>query len=33
MQSRNEIGCIWYVLAGLLLVAYAVYSSLKGLQP
>lgn len=31
MQQRKEIGCIWYVLAGLIVLAFYVYSLLKGL--
>lgn len=29
MQSRNDIGCIWYILAGLIILALAVYGALS----
>lgn len=31
-STENNLGCIWYVLAGILLLAAAVYGALGGLM-
>lgn len=30
-SNENNLGCIWYVIAGIVMLAVAVYSAVEGL--